>query len=216
MTCTDAGVPEILSEASRTVGGMSSNTDRGQPAGDVPPHEPALNEPTEPSRTTETTQTTEPTETTETGEPTTPTTPTTPTRAASPTLPGWRVGTLGGIPVFIGGGWVVIGLVMVVMFGPQVAPALPGLGALSYVVAAGYAVLLLLSVLPTRAPTPSSLGCAATASTGSSPTSWVVTPPTMRPGRRPVGARSWPWPARRPTEWSAWWAGPSCHMSAET
>lgn len=61
--------------------------------------------------------------------------------------PGWRVGSLGGIPVFIGGGWVVIGLVMVVMFGPQVALALPGLGALSYVVAAGYAVLLLLSVL---------------------------------------------------------------------
>ena len=31
-------------------------TDRGQPADDVPPHEPALNEPTEPSRTTATTQ----------------------------------------------------------------------------------------------------------------------------------------------------------------
>ncbi|MDO5710476.1 MAG: M50 family metallopeptidase [Micrococcales bacterium] len=61
--------------------------------------------------------------------------------------PGWRVGALGGIPVFIGGGWLVIGLVMVVLFGPQVALALPGLGVLAYAVAAGYAFLLLLSVL---------------------------------------------------------------------
>lgn len=126
---------------------MSSNTDRGQSAGDVPPHEPALNEPTEPSRTTETTQTTEPTETTETGEADDADDADDADEGSESHAPGWRVGTLGGIPVFIGGGWVVIGLVMVVMFGPQVALALPGLGALSYVVAAGYAVLLLLSVL---------------------------------------------------------------------
>lgn len=61
--------------------------------------------------------------------------------------PGWRVGSVGGIPVYIGGGWLVIGLVMVAMFGPQVVLALPRLGVLGYAVAAGYALLLLLSVL---------------------------------------------------------------------
>ncbi len=60
---------------------------------------------------------------------------------------GWRVGSVAGIPVFIGGGWVVIGLIMVALFGPQIARALPWLGVLAYVVALGYAVLLLFSVL---------------------------------------------------------------------
>lgn len=60
---------------------------------------------------------------------------------------GWRVGTLRGIPIYIGGGWVVIGVVMVALFGPQIADTLPGLGLWAYAVALGYAVLLLLSVL---------------------------------------------------------------------
>ncbi|NYE03207.1 Zn-dependent protease [Kineosphaera limosa] len=60
---------------------------------------------------------------------------------------GWRVGSLRGIPVYIGGGWVVIALFMVAVFGPQIARTLPGLGVWAYVLALGYAALLLVSVL---------------------------------------------------------------------
>lgn len=60
---------------------------------------------------------------------------------------GWRVGSLRGIPIYIGGGWVVIAIVMVAIFGPQVASAIPRLGIMAYVVALCYALLLLLSVL---------------------------------------------------------------------
>lgn len=60
---------------------------------------------------------------------------------------GWRVGSLRGIPIYIGGGWAVIAIVMVAVFGPQVANAIPRLGVSAYAVALGYAFLLLLSVL---------------------------------------------------------------------
>lgn len=60
---------------------------------------------------------------------------------------GWRIGSLRGIPIYIGGGWVVIAIVMLAFFGPQVAYTLPALGPWAYAVALAYAGLLLLSVL---------------------------------------------------------------------
>ncbi len=58
---------------------------------------------------------------------------------------GWMLGRVGGVPVYLGRSWPVIGVVVVVTFGPQLADVLPGGGA--YAVAAAYAVLLLGSVL---------------------------------------------------------------------
>jgi Zn-dependent protease len=57
---------------------------------------------------------------------------------------GWLLGRVHGIPVYLGRSWPLIALVVVVTFGPTV-----GLGSLvlGFGVAAGYAVLLLLSVL---------------------------------------------------------------------
>lgn len=60
---------------------------------------------------------------------------------------GWQVARVGGVPVVIGGGWVVITLVMIALFGPRIAFELPSLGAWGYLVAAAYALLLLVSVL---------------------------------------------------------------------
>lgn len=61
--------------------------------------------------------------------------------------PGLRIGQLFGIPVYLGRMWALIGLVIVVVFGPQIGRAVPDIGAGAYLVAAAYAVLLLLSVL---------------------------------------------------------------------
>lgn len=61
--------------------------------------------------------------------------------------PGWRVGSVAGIPVYIGGGWVVIAIAMVFLFGPQIRSNLPDLGGAAYLVALVYALLLLFSVL---------------------------------------------------------------------
>ncbi len=61
--------------------------------------------------------------------------------------PGWRLGSLRGVPVYIGRSWLFIALVIVVTFGPQVADSIPDLGAAAYVVAALYVVGLLISVL---------------------------------------------------------------------
>ncbi|TWE12763.1 M50 family metallopeptidase [Rudaeicoccus suwonensis] len=60
---------------------------------------------------------------------------------------GWRMGSVMGIPVYLGRSWIVIAVVIVVTFGPQVEDRLPYLGGQAYVVAMLYALLLLLSVL---------------------------------------------------------------------
>lgn len=68
--------------------------------------------------------------------------------APPPATPsGWRIARLGGVPVILSGGWVAITVLMVVLFGPQLSDELPTLGLRAYAVAAGYALLLLVSVL---------------------------------------------------------------------
>ena len=61
--------------------------------------------------------------------------------------PGWRIATFGGVPVYIGKSWPFIALIVVATFGPGIASSRPDLGLGAYVVACGYAVLLLVSVL---------------------------------------------------------------------
>ncbi|QFG68670.1 site-2 protease family protein [Ornithinimicrobium pratense] len=63
------------------------------------------------------------------------------------TTPGWRMGTLSGIPVYLGRSWVLVALLLVALFGPTVQQLLPALGWWAYVVALAFAVLLLVSVL---------------------------------------------------------------------
>ena len=60
--------------------------------------------------------------------------------------PGWRVATIGGVPVYIGRSWPVIALIIVGTFGPSIASKRPDLGLGAYAVAVGFAVLLLISV----------------------------------------------------------------------
>lgn len=61
--------------------------------------------------------------------------------------PGWRIGSLSGIPVYLGRSWVLVALLLVALFGPTVQRLLPTLGWWGYVVALAFAVLLLISVL---------------------------------------------------------------------
>jgi Zn-dependent protease len=61
--------------------------------------------------------------------------------------PGWRIATIGGVPVYIGKSWPFIALFVVATFGPGIATSRPDLGLGAYAVAGGYAVLLLVSVL---------------------------------------------------------------------
>jgi len=61
--------------------------------------------------------------------------------------PGWRLATVGGVPVYIGRSWPIILVVIVATFGPGVADRHPGLGSGAYAVALAYALLLLVSVL---------------------------------------------------------------------
>jgi len=68
------------------------------------------------------------------------------TRARPDAAHGWRIGSLAGTPVYLGRSWPVIALVIVVLFGPNLSR--PDRGAsYGYLLAAGYAVLLLVSVL---------------------------------------------------------------------
>ncbi|UPO78283.1 site-2 protease family protein [Arthrobacter sp. Helios] len=61
---------------------------------------------------------------------------------------GIPLGKIGGVPVTLAWSWFVIAAAIVLLFGPQVARALPQLGSPgAYAVALGYALLLLLSVL---------------------------------------------------------------------
>ncbi len=61
--------------------------------------------------------------------------------------PGLRVATVRGVPVYVGGSWVVLALLIVVLVGGNLSVARPDLGLLVYGVAALYAVLLLVAVL---------------------------------------------------------------------
>ena len=72
-----------------------------------------------------------------------------PDRTAEPgRSEGIPLGRIGGVPVTLAWSWFVIAAAIVLLFGPQVAVALPELGSPgAYAVALGYALLLLLSVL---------------------------------------------------------------------
>ncbi|EWT07919.1 peptidase [Intrasporangium chromatireducens Q5-1] len=59
---------------------------------------------------------------------------------------GWRMGSLGGTPVFLGRSWPIIAIIIVAVFGPRLG-AVGRSPAYGYVVALGYALLLLVSVL---------------------------------------------------------------------
>lgn len=61
--------------------------------------------------------------------------------------PGWQLGTLRGVPIYIGRTWPVIAVVIIVTFGPQIRDGYPGLGGTAYFVAFLYTLLLLLSVV---------------------------------------------------------------------
>lgn len=68
------------------------------------------------------------------------------TRARPDAAHGWRIGSLAGTPVYLGRSWPVIAVVIVVIFGPNLSR--PDRGAsYGYLLAGGYAVLLLASVL---------------------------------------------------------------------
>lgn len=60
---------------------------------------------------------------------------------------GVTVGRIAGTPVRLQYSWFVITAVILLLFGPQVQRIFPEIGVLAYVVALGYAVLLLFSVL---------------------------------------------------------------------
>lgn len=57
------------------------------------------------------------------------------------------LGRIAGAPVRLSPAWVAVAGAVVLLFGPQVARALPGLGGAAWLVALGYAALLALSVL---------------------------------------------------------------------
>lgn len=59
---------------------------------------------------------------------------------------GWRIGTLGGAPVIVTAGWLLIAVVLVVLIGPWLQHRLP-LGPLAYAWALAVPVLLFISVL---------------------------------------------------------------------
>jgi Zn-dependent protease len=61
--------------------------------------------------------------------------------------PGWRIGSISGVPVYLGRSWVLVALLMLALFGPTVARVVPDLGAGAYAVALVFALLLLVSVL---------------------------------------------------------------------
>ncbi|MBB2891606.1 site-2 protease family protein [Flexivirga oryzae] len=61
--------------------------------------------------------------------------------------PGWQLGTLRGVPIYIGRTWPIIAVVVIATFGPQVRNSYPDLGGTAYFVALLYTLLLLLSVV---------------------------------------------------------------------
>ncbi len=71
------------------------------------------------------------------------------TGTAAPTRrsPGLRIGSVAGVPVYLGRTWPIIVVVIVALFGPNLAASRPDLGAGAYAVALAFALLLLVSVL---------------------------------------------------------------------
>ena len=61
--------------------------------------------------------------------------------------PGLKIASLRGVPVYIGRSWPLIAIVIVALFGPQVARLHPEWGLGAYAFAVAYALLLLVSVL---------------------------------------------------------------------
>lgn len=70
-----------------------------------------------------------------------------PASTSAPATPGWRVGRLRGVPVYIGRSWFIVAGVIILLFGPVVRRIVPDLGAWAYLVAGAFAILLLISVL---------------------------------------------------------------------
>jgi Zn-dependent protease len=60
---------------------------------------------------------------------------------------GLRLATVGGVPVYVGGSWAIIAVVLVALIGPSTASRRPDLGVLAYGVGALFALLLLVAVL---------------------------------------------------------------------
>ena len=61
--------------------------------------------------------------------------------------PGLSLGRIAGIPIVLAWSWFVITALIVILFGPRVTGAFPGIGAGAYLVALGYALMLAVSVL---------------------------------------------------------------------
>lgn len=61
--------------------------------------------------------------------------------------PGWLIGRVGGVPVYLARGFALVALLVAVIFGPQVARLAPDLGYGAYLVSLGYAGLLFVTVL---------------------------------------------------------------------
>jgi len=66
------------------------------------------------------------------------------TPAPSPPAPGIKVATIAGVPVYIGRSWGILALIIVALIGPDLQPTL---GGQAYLVAIGYALLLLIAVM---------------------------------------------------------------------
>lgn len=60
---------------------------------------------------------------------------------------GWRAGSLAGVPIYLGRSWLLIAAAIIAIFGPMIGRNRPDLGGNSYLVAAAFVVLLLVSVL---------------------------------------------------------------------
>lgn len=63
---------------------------------------------------------------------------------AAGAAPGWKVGRVAGVPVYVSQSWLLIAALVTFLFGQQLAPQLGGGG---YLVAFGYAVALFMAVL---------------------------------------------------------------------
>jgi Zn-dependent protease len=70
-----------------------------------------------------------------------------PATQAPQRVPGLRVATVAGVPVYVGGSWAILAVLIIVLIGPSLAENRPDLGVLVYGVAALYALLLLVAVL---------------------------------------------------------------------
>lgn len=61
--------------------------------------------------------------------------------------PGWRLGSVGGVPVYLAPTWLIVAAVLTILFLPTVRAAAPGLsGAMSVVAASSFPILLFASV----------------------------------------------------------------------